>query len=122
MPRIEKIAEDFRGSSWAVLLPDGTEGVLIFTKKGVLRGGHWHNKPETSLLLSGRMKYWKMERGKETEFVQEAGDVLHNEPGEPHLALSLEDGWLFDWRVGAKKGETVTTNYTPYRKRVEGQR
>jgi len=122
-PRIEKIAEDFRGSSWSLLLPDGTEGVLIHTHKGVYRGGHSHSKPEVSLLLSGRMKYKKtLDRKHDVEFIQEAGQILYNGADQPHLAYALEEGWLFDWKLGAKKGETVTTNYPPYRKKVDEQR
>jgi quercetin dioxygenase-like cupin family protein len=104
------------------LLPDGTEGVLIHTRKGAIRGGHFHDKPESSLLLSGKMKYWKMVDGKrEVEFVHGPGQLLHNKPGEAHLALALEEGWLFDWKIGAKAGETTTTNYPRYRKIVENQ-
>lgn len=121
VPEIKPIAKDFRGSSWSVLLPDGTEGVLIYTKKGAYRGGHYHTRPECSLLLSGQMKYRKMLDGEDVSFVQSPGDLLRNEPGEPHLALALESGWLFDWKLGAKKGEWKTVNYAPYRKEVEEQ-
>lgn len=122
-PRVKKIAEDFRGSSWSVLLPDSTEGVLIYTRKGMYRGGHSHSKAEVSLLLSGRMKYSKTLDGKEDiQFIQEAGQILYNGADQPHLAFALEEGWLFDYKLKAKAGETVTTNYPRYRKFVEDQK
>jgi quercetin dioxygenase-like cupin family protein len=121
-PVLKSIAKDARGASWSLLFPDGSEAVLIFTKKGMLRGGHSHDRPETSLLLTGRIKYWKIDLdGRETEFVHEAGQELHNAPGEIHMAEALEDYWLFDWKVGAKMGETKTTNYPPYREKVDRQ-
>lgn len=123
IPKIKLIKRDFRGDSWSVLLPDGTEGVLIYTRKGMYRGGHYHSKPESSLLLSGKMHYWKMrDDGLEVEFDENPGEVLHNKEGEAHLALAIEEGWLFDWKIGAKAGETITTSYPRYRKKVDEQK
>jgi len=117
--KLEPIREDSRGASYRVLLPDNMEMVIIFTKKGAMRGGHSHDKPETSMVLSGRMKYWKkLADGREVEFEHGPGESLHNEPGEVHMALALEEGWLMDWKIGAKVGECVTTNYEPYRARI----
>ncbi len=122
-PRIEKIAEDFRGSSWSLLLPDGTEAIIIYSRKGVFRGGHSHDRPEVSLLLSGKAHYWKrFSDGHEEEFDERPGQLLYNLPGEVHLARFDKQGWLFDWKLGAKAGETVTTNDPYYRKRVEAQK
>ena len=105
------------------MFPDGTEGVFIFTKAGSYRGGHSHDKPETSLLMSGKMLYKKRDNhGKETEFIQSPGDVLHNGAGEVHLAYALSDGWIFDWKIGVKAGETKTTNDPSFRRYVEEQR
>jgi quercetin dioxygenase-like cupin family protein len=117
--KLEPIRADSRGASYRVLLPDNSEMVLIFTKKGAMRGGHSHDKPETSMVLSGRMKYWKkLADGREIEFEHGPGETLHNEPGEVHMALALEEGWLMDWKIGAKVGECTTTNYEPYRARI----
>ncbi len=117
--KLEPIFEDSRGASYRVLLPDNTEMILIFTKKGAMRGGHSHDRPETSMVLSGRMKYWKKSLdGKEEEFEHGPGETLHNEAGEVHMALAMEDGWMMDWKIGTKVGECVTTNYAPYRARV----
>lgn len=115
------IAKDARGESWSLLLPNGQELVIIYTKKGFYRGGHSHDKPETSFLLSGSIRYLKRyPDGREEVFDHAAGEPLHNEPGEIHLALALDDYWLLDTRT-AKAGEIKTTNYEPYRKKVEEQ-
>ncbi len=123
MPEMKLIKEDFRGASYSILLPDGTEAVMIYSKKGVYRGGHSHDKPEVSLLLSGKAHYWKRFRdGSETEFDELPGELLYNHAGEVHLARFDKEGWLFDWKLGAKAGETVTTNDPYYRKRGEAQK
>ena len=104
-------------------MPDGTEGILIFTRKGAYRGGHSHDKAEVSLVLSGRMEYRKRTSdGRALRFIQKPGDLLRNGPGEPHLAHALEDGWLFDYRLGVRAGETVTTSYPRYRRMVDARR
>ena len=117
-PKIEPIFSDSRGASYRVVFPDQTEMILIYTKKGAIRGGHSHDRPETSIVLSGRMHYWKLVDGKEIEFEHGSGETLHNEPGEVHMAEALEDGWLMDWKIGTKIGECITTNYEPYRAKV----
>ncbi len=121
-PHLEPIAQDRRGANWSLLLPNGGELILIYTRKGMYRGGHSHDKPETNLMLSGRIKYWKMHPdGRETEFELGPGETSHNEPGEAHLALALEDYWLVEWKIGVKAGESRTISYPPYRKKVEDQ-
>lgn len=103
-----------------MLFPDDTEMILIYTKKGAMRGGHSHDRPETSMVLSGRMKYWKrLVDGTEIEFEHGPGETLHNEPGEVHMAQAMEDGWLMDWKVETKVGECTTTNYEPYRSKIK---
>jgi hypothetical protein len=122
-PSLHLIAEDFRGASWSLLLPDGTEAVLIHSLSGVLRGGHYHDCPETSILLSGKVHYWKkLTDGTEIEFDEKPGETLHNEPGEVHLARFDADSWLLDWKVGVKAGEAKTVNVPEFRKLVEMQK
>jgi len=122
--KLEPVAKDFRGESWRIVFPDNREALLIFTKKGFYRGGHSHSKPEVSLILTGRVKNWKMTgfTGK-NEVVTEkcAGEFMFNQAGEPHLTLALEDYWLLDWKIDAHIGEWVTTNYEPYRVHVRHQ-
>lgn len=119
-PKLNLIHQDYRGEIYQILLPDDREIMLLFTKKGCLRGGHFHNKLEVDLFVSGRMQYRKIENGfyHEIVFEKSAGDMLINHPGEPHLAVALEDSWLIEWK-DAHIGEWITTNYEPLRKLVK---
>jgi len=121
-PKLEPVAKDERGESWRVLFPDNREALLIFTKKGFLRGGHSHSNPEISLILTGKVRNWKIVDGC-TELINDlsAGNFMINQPGEPHLTLALEDYWILDWKIDAQIGEWTTTDYEPYRKRVRDQ-
>jgi len=129
-PKLELVVKDYRGESWRIVFPDNREALLIFTKAGYFRGGHSHSKPEVSLLLTGRVKNWKIVRvNNDTkpnpthELITElsAGCFMINQAGEPHLTLALEDYWLIDWKIDAHIGEWITTDYEPYRKRVRNQ-
>jgi len=120
-PKLELVSKDYRGESWRIVFPDNREALLIFTKKGFYRGGHSHSKPEVSLLLTGRVKTWKIINGEEIIMEKSAGEFLSNQADEPHLTLALEDYWLFDWKIDAHFGEWVTTNYEPYRVHVRHQ-
>ncbi len=128
-PVLTKIAEDKRGASWSIKLPDGQEIILIHTKAGFWRGGHSHNVPEVSVLLSGKALYLKRKCIPEEEFSveeqtfqQAAGGVLENGVGEEHAALALEDYWLVDMRPGSYAEDVKNKNYPPWRKLVEDQR
>jgi hypothetical protein len=126
-PRLEPVAKDYRGESWRIVFPDNREALLIFTKAGFLRGGHSHSKPEVSLLLTGKVRNWKIIDNVDESRLQEviteksAGEFMINQAGEPHLTLALEDCWLVDWKIDAHIGEWITTDYEPYRMRVRDQ-
>ena len=121
--KLEPVAKDYRGESWRVLFPDNREVLLIFTKAGFLRGGHSHSKREISLLLTGRVRTWKIMKNTTVEVIAEksAGEFMINEAGDPHLTLALEDYWLLDWKIETHIGESKTTNYPPYRAKVHAQ-
>jgi hypothetical protein len=119
--KLEPVAKDHRGESWRILFPGNREALLIFTKKGFFRGGHSHSKPEISLLLTGKVRNWKIVNGAEVIAEKSAGEFMINQADEPHLTLALEDFWLIDWKIDAHIGEWTTTNYEPYRVRVRHQ-
>jgi len=119
--KLEPVSKDYRGESWRLVFPDNREALLIFTKKGFLRGGHSHSKPEVSLILTGKVKTWKIINGEEVVAEKATGEFMSNQADEPHLTLALEDCWLIDWKIDAHIGEWVTTNYEPYRVRVRHQ-
>ena len=129
-PTVKLIAEDERGASWQILLPDNRELVLIYTRKGFWRGGHHHTKPEISLVLSGKLRTRKIIKDidsdynvyeREIEIERSAGETISNKAGEPHVTMALEDYYLIDWKIGAKIGEWQTIDYDPYRVIVRSQ-
>jgi hypothetical protein len=119
--KLEPVAKDYRGESWRIVFPDNRELMLINTRQGFFRGGHSHSKPEISLLLTGRVKTWKIINGVEVIAEKSAGEFMINQAGEPHLTLALEDYWLIDWKLDTKIGESKTINYQPYRAKVDAQ-
>lgn len=119
--KLEPVAKDYRGAMWRIVFPDNREALLFFTKAGYFRGGHSHSTPEISLILTGRVRNWKIINGAEVVTEKVAGEVMVNQPSEPHLTLALEDFWLIDWKLDAHIGESTTTNYEPYRAKVREQ-
>ena len=117
-PVFEKISEDERGANYRVLLPHGQELLLIFTKAGYSRGGHFHDTEEVALVLTGRVEIQKMVDGRLESFERTAGQTYHNARGEPHVGTFKEDSWILDWKLTAKAGEFRTTDYLPFRKLV----
>jgi hypothetical protein len=120
-PVLSKMSEDARGASYSIMLPNGQELLLIYTRNGFWRGGHSHNVEEVSVLLSGRATTMKRLRGRgqtETQEVHSTGAIIRNGPGEVHVTLALEDYWLVDIRPGAKASRIKSRNYRPYRRLV----
>ena len=110
--------QDSRGDIYRVLLPGNQELLLFFCKAGYLRGGHSHDVPEVSLLLSGRMKYYKHTDQGDIILELRGGGVNYNQPGEAHLAEFLEDSWLVEWKIDTEIGLWTTTDYEPQRAQV----
>jgi hypothetical protein len=129
-PKFEKISEDERGANWRILLPDGRELVLIYSKADTWRGGHSHDTNEVALLLDGQMEYIKrayekekkgqvsMLSDKDSTLTIYPGDSYRNRAGEPHIGHFTEESWLIDWKLGPKAVGFTTTNYPRYREKV----
>ena len=117
-PTLELVHTDARGEIYRVVIGD-RELMLHRSVAGALRGGHSHDYDEQVLLLTGKMRYWKLRYGQERTFVLEAGMGSLNPAGEVHLGEFLEDSWLIEWKIGPRIGEGKTTNYEPYRSRVK---
>ena len=116
-PEIKLEKADERGEIWSVGLPDGTEFMLIHSKRGTLRGGHSHDVSESVMLLTGAMKHCKLGG---LEFIW-GGDNYFNDPGEVHMGEFLEDSWLIEVKPGTPAHTAVDTDYEPFRKQVREQ-
>jgi len=68
----------------------------IESKKGAVRGGHFHKKSkETFFIIKGKIKVILKSRNKATEFIVGAGDVFCVSPGEFHLFKALTNSaWI----------------------------
>lgn len=122
-PTISLIQEDSRGASWSIKFADNRELVLIYTRQGMYRGGHSHDRPETSLLVKGGpVRYLKRYLdGHEEEFEHVEGQELHNAPGEVHRMFALSENWILDSKINTKIGECITTNDPELRAKVDEQ-
>ena len=112
---------DARGEIYSIQLPDDQELMLFHCKKGYMRGGHSHDAREMVMLLSGRMRYYKVGAFAETVVELKPGDVSYNQPGEAHMGEFLEDSWLVEAKLGTKNGDWSTTDYEPYRQLVRSR-
>ena len=122
-PTITKVHEDSRGEMYTINLPGDRELMLLFSKKGSLRGGHSHDVPESVMVLAGRMRYHKLLTGPTDSPLTgyttlSDGDSSKNRGGEVHMGEFLEDTWLIEWKVGTTKTGWKNTNYEPWREKV----
>ena len=126
---------DARGEIYSISLPGDKELMLLYSKKGSLRGGHAHAVNEIVLLLTGKIKYHikkdresqeytsDMDADKATHHFQ-AGNILHglafHPKGEYHMGEFLEDSWLIEFKLNAGKEEWKNdVDYAPWRERVK---
>lgn len=111
---IEKIHEDKRGSLHRILFR-GKEFLIVFTKKGMLRGGDYHKSTQHDVVLIGWMEFRYKKDGQEQIKTLKAGEMIHFEPGVPHMFTAKEDTLILEWL----DGEFEKSYYEPYRKLVE---
>ena len=111
------VHKDARGEMYVVELPEG-EMLLLFSRSGALRGGHSHTIPEVITVLSGKMRYHKIEAGEERTVLLTDGDSSFNAADVVHMGEFLEDTWLIEWKIGARRTGWKDTNYEPWRAKV----
>lgn len=116
MFKFKLVGKDRRGERYVVKI--GREKwVVIFTKKGKYRGGHWHSKKQLHLLLSGKWLVWTKLKGKVRKFVLSAGEEYCASAKEIHLVKALENSIHIE-----PEENTKTFNYEPWRELVEKDR
>ena len=119
-PELTLVHSDSRGELYSILLPTGQEVMLLHSVAGSRRGGHSHNVAEDVMILSGRMRYWKLSLENGAYSIEELGPgtISSNAPGQAHMGEFWEDTWLLEIKH-AKKGEWTQANYPPWRSIVE---
>ena len=97
---IKKLDVDFkhiddRGTICQILSIPNSQVNYLFTKKGAIRGDHYHKKNrEYFFVISGKVQitaYSVKEPGEKEERVFEAGDLFLVEPYLMHSFVFLED-------------------------------
>lgn len=112
--KLEKVHEDERGSIHRLLFK-GKEFIILFTRKGYLRGGDYHKSKQHDVVLVGEMKFRYRINGKDYSKTLGAGEMTHFEPHVPHMFSAKEDTVIVEWL----EGEFEKSYYQPYRKLVE---
>jgi dTDP-4-dehydrorhamnose 3,5-epimerase-like enzyme len=89
---------DERGKLSGLLRKKTGEVNWVETKKGSIRGGHYHNiTNEYLVFVVGRSKAWKVSPNGEIlwERLMKPGEVLLIEPSEVHFIEALDDSiWI----------------------------
>jgi len=111
---LEKIHEDKRGSLHRILFK-GKEFLLVFTKKGMLRGGDYHKSTQHDVVLMGSMEFRYKKGALDQIKTLSAGEMIHFEPNVPHMFTAKEDTLIIEWL----DGEFEKSYYEPYRKLTE---
>jgi len=109
-----KIHEDKRGSIHG-LWKDGREYIVLFTKKGHIRGGDLHKSKQYDMVLNGEMEIRYIINEKEHIRTLTEGDMISFEPTVPHVFIAKEDTLMIEWLVG----DFEKSYYAPYRKMVK---
>lgn len=115
--RIELLHKDKRGSLYRMQF-HGRTFELIELVEDALRGGHFHDSEVTLLVLYGQVLYQEIIPNvldSERIITLKTGDIHKIPAGTAHLLIGIEDSLAIEFH----DGEYSTTNYVPYRKKVE---
>ena len=125
-PTLTKVHSDARGEMYSITIGD-RELMLLHSKAGTLRGGHSHDVPEGVMVLTGKMRYHKLQqktfRGEFREWdaqeVLTEGEYSFNPSGEPHMGEFVEDTWILEWKICKDKHSWRNDDYEPWRAEVK---
>ena len=99
--------EDERGTIMDILVHTPKDhATIIFTKKGGVRGNHYHTHSEQSdFLISGKMKILTQKEGEEiVETIMEPNMHVEMEAREAHTFIALEDSLFITFVKGPRGG------------------
>lgn len=80
----------------------------IFTKKGRIRGNHYHkDTTQYTLILKGKVEYWekKLSSTKTKKTVCKKGDIILSKPNVIHAFKYLKDSNMIVFTVGPRGGK-----------------
>ena len=105
--------EDERGTIMDILVDNPKDhSTIIFTKKGGVRGNHYHKYSEQSdFLLSGKMKLLTQMPGEDVvETIIEPNTLTEMEKGEAHAFVALEDSTFITFVKGPRGGSAYESD------------
>lgn len=117
MRRFRFEGKDKRGAVWSFRLSEDPleEFIIIYTKKGAKRGGHYHSNKEYHLILKGEIEFLEKDKKTLRRIRAKKGDFILTIGKIPHLVTALSDSWMIEWHELPK----TTHIYRAYRKIVD---
>jgi dTDP-4-dehydrorhamnose 3,5-epimerase-like enzyme len=101
--------EDDRGTITDIFVHDPKDhGTIIFTKKGAVRGNHFHKiSQQHDFIVSGSLEAYGQKMGEKevTKIVLKPYDLVTWELGEAHEFVALEDCVFLTLVDGVRGGE-----------------
>lgn len=80
----------------------------IFTKKGKIRGNHYHkDTTQYTLILKGNLEYWekKLNSKQTKKIICKKGDIILSKPNVIHAFKYLKDTNMIVFTVGPRGGK-----------------
>ncbi len=101
--------EDARGTITDIFVQDPQDhATLIFSKKGAVRGNHYHNETvQSDFVISGKLKVLTQKVGASEITESEVGpnDYISHDKREAHTYVALEDTVFITFNAGPRGGE-----------------
>jgi quercetin dioxygenase-like cupin family protein len=97
LPKPDIVNEDRRGWILRMMLPDGREDIIIYTRRGFIRGGETHKSDQNNLVLQGALK-WTYGDGSTEVTTSHQGNIIP--AGKAHMAEAIEDTVYLEWLDG----------------------
>jgi len=91
--------EDERGEVYSFVLSEDPfqELMLFFTKKGYLRGGHYHNVKEYRVVIQGKAWFTHKSKKVDVGFLSGEGDLIICDSNTTHVMVAKTDCWIMEW-------------------------
>ena len=95
------------------MIESGIDSITLITSiKGAIRGNHYHKEThQWTYLAKGSTKVVTQdEKGKKTETIEKAGQILYHAPGIKHAFKSLDDTEWIVFTKGPRSGENYESD------------
>ena len=121
-----EVSRDIRGRIFELGVIDDKHVNILVTKKGGLRGGHYHGYDEEFFVVFGEVLWnTRLPEGitdSKRDFQMDPftiGQVIKSDPGVPHMLLALTDCVVVEFRPAGT--EFRAKDYEPMRALIRAQ-